>query len=266
MSKPGNWIVWIPAFLYLFAALLDYIDGIVARLTNSTTILGEKLDMEMDGMGVLIATIVAIQYGQIPLIYIFVGLARYLFLAGIFIRNKYGLIINPLSASPFRRGLAGAQMGFLVTVLFPVFKPPVTQIAALFFMTPFLISFFIDWLTVSDANIPILQNLSLEKNIPIFLRILLLIWIFINFSTVVTVSSFNQILLLIMILFSLFGVASRISSFAIMLWCGFYLRQQPDNIWVWSLLIISMLIFFTGSGKYSLWKPEDYLLFRRVGE
>ncbi len=266
MAKPSNWIGWIPAFLYLAAALLDYVDGIAARLTKTTTLLGEMLDMEMDGLGVLIATIVAIQYGQAPLIYLAVGLARYIFMIGIYVRKKRNLITKSLPASPFRRALAGAQMGFLVAILFPVFQPPATHIAAIFFMTPFLLAFILDFLAVSNINFPSIKGLSWIQKTPLISRAILLLWISVYLLTGAKFIFIDNFFLIILIIFSIIGVASRITSLAIMLMCGFLLRQQPDNIWGLSLFLLSLVLFFTGSGKYSFWKPEDFLLYRRLGE
>lgn len=266
MVKPDNWILWVPATIYLIASILDYLDGIVARLTNSGTLLGAELDIDMDGLGVIVASLVAIHYGQIPLIYLLVGIARYLFLLGIGIRRKRGLVVKPLPASPYRRGLAGAQMGFLVAVLFPVFRPPATSIAAIFFMTPFLISFLMDWLSVSNFKNLSKIHAKWLHNLPLLWRFSMFIWVTIfiykgsNFPVKAT------IILFLLALLSISGIASRSAAFGSLIWSGFVLREQPENIWFWILLIISSIIFLSGSGPYSIWKPEDLILYHRFGE
>ena len=55
----------------------------------------------------------------------------------------------PMKANPFRRPLAGAQMGFMGAVLLPVFSPAFTSLVAIFFAAPFLINFAYDWLVAS---------------------------------------------------------------------------------------------------------------------
>ena len=57
--QPQDSFAWIPAILYTVERLLDYFDGFVARVTERETKLGAILDMEFDGLGILIATLVS---------------------------------------------------------------------------------------------------------------------------------------------------------------------------------------------------------------
>ncbi len=111
---PPGWLAWIPAGLYTLAVLADFLDGFLARITQRVTRLGEILDMSFDGLGVLAASLLAIQYNQVPAWYLLVALARYLFLAGIWLRRRRGLPVHELQPSVRRRAFAGVQMGFLV--------------------------------------------------------------------------------------------------------------------------------------------------------
>lgn len=147
-TPPGR-LAWAPALLYTLAALSDLLDGYIARLTRNVTQLGETLDMRFDGLGVLIAALLAVQYGKAPAIYLLVGLARYIFLAGIWLRRQMGYKVYNLPASPMRRILAGAQMVFLFIMLWPIITPAVTSILAYLFAVPFLFGFVRDWCTVS---------------------------------------------------------------------------------------------------------------------
>ena len=98
----------------------DFFDGYVARVTDHATRLGEILDMSFDGLGVLVASVLAVQYGQAPAWYLLVGAARYLFLAGEWLRRRLGRPIYPIPPSLNRRVFAGLQMGFLAAVLLPL--------------------------------------------------------------------------------------------------------------------------------------------------
>jgi CDP-diacylglycerol--glycerol-3-phosphate 3-phosphatidyltransferase len=149
---PQGWLAWIPGVLYTMAAIADLFDGYLARKFNHQTTLGEKLDLSLDGMGVLIASILLVQYGQVPIWYLLVGLARYLFLAGIWLRQRMGKPVFDLTSNSTRRPFAGAQMGFVVVALYPLFSPPGTALAAGLFAIPFLAGFTIDWLEVSGFN------------------------------------------------------------------------------------------------------------------
>ena len=41
--------------------------------------------------------------------------------------------------------MAGLQMAFLGIVLLPLFDPPITDVAAILILVPFLAGFLIDW-------------------------------------------------------------------------------------------------------------------------
>ncbi|MEZ4717647.1 MAG: CDP-alcohol phosphatidyltransferase family protein [Caldilineaceae bacterium] len=55
----------------------------MARITNHSTKLGEMLDMEYDVIGIFAAVLLAISYGQLPVWYLGIGLARRFFWPGI---------------------------------------------------------------------------------------------------------------------------------------------------------------------------------------
>lgn len=261
-----SWFAWLPAGLYLTAALLDYIDGAVARLTHTTSILGEKLDMDMDGLGILIATLVALNMGQVPLAFLLVGLARYLFLLGLWIRKQKGLPVYDLPPRRFRRGLAGAQMGFLAAVLFPVFSPPATIVAAYFFLTPFIFFFLLDFLAISGIS-PHKKSQTLANFINwVFVFRLLLAGVGLTFLILFPVRPvFQFILFSVCIVLILTGTAARIAAFGLMLFAGFALRANPLDPWQWALLLLSLLVFWLGSGRFSLWQPENFILYQRIG-
>ena len=196
---PPGWLVFIPGMLYISAALADLFDGYLARLSRHQTRLGEELDLSLDGFGLLVASVMLVQYGQVPAWYLLVGMARYLFVGGIWLRNRMGKPVYPLAEIPVRRPFAGAQMGFAAIVLFPFFSPPGTYLAAAIFAAPFLISFLLDWFTVSgfrfnhivkEENLPasaldlvtstgkVAKRIRLQKLVPLVLRTVLVILLF----------------------------------------------------------------------------------------
>ena len=201
---PGR-LAYLPGLLYAIASFADIFDGYLARISNQQTRLGEELDLNLDGLGLLIASFLLVWYGQVPAWYLLVGLARYLFLFGIWWRRRAGKPVYPLSESSARRPFAGAQMGFAAVMLFPIFSPPGTYLAAALFAIPFLVGFLLDWLAVSgffSSNL-IQQNFLREKStevnkstrttdykqmlkkwLPLMVRmvlaVLLIIWLFEN--------------------------------------------------------------------------------------
>ena len=180
IPQPAGWLGWAPGVLYTLACAVDFFDGYVARVTNHASRLGEILDLSFDGIGVLAAALLAVNYGQVPVWYLSVGLARYLFIAGVWLRRRQGLLVNDLPSSLSRRVFAGLQMGFLAAALWPVFSPPGTQIAALLFGFPLLFGFCRDWLYVSGVIRPAGQQVSgigraFERWLPVALRGLIVV-------------------------------------------------------------------------------------------
>jgi CDP-diacylglycerol--glycerol-3-phosphate 3-phosphatidyltransferase len=138
----------VAAPAYTAAALLDGVDGWLARRLRRETLLGSKLDLEVDAAGILVASFAGIALGKLPLWYAAIGLARYLFIAALAIRKPE----RSLDPSALRRVLAGAQMGFLATALWPPVPSWLTQIAAYPFGAATLAMFLRDGLFVSSSR------------------------------------------------------------------------------------------------------------------
>ena len=142
---------WAPGTLYILASVLDYVDGLVARVYRHETRLGAFLDINIDALGLLIAPLLAVWYGQLPFAYLSVGIAYYLFVIGIWLRKKYQKPVFELKPRRSARLVAGFQMGFVGIALLPVFCPPVTTAAAYILMIPLLAGFIKDWLFVCGS-------------------------------------------------------------------------------------------------------------------
>ncbi|MGH2581360.1 MAG: CDP-alcohol phosphatidyltransferase family protein [Anaerolineales bacterium] len=269
VEKISSGLAWAPFGLYLLANIADLFDGYAARLSGHQTLLGERLDLDLDGRGLLIASILVYQYGRVGWWFLLVGAARYLFMFGSWLRLRRGLRVHKLKENLGRRALAGTQMGLCTALLAPVFSPPETIVAAGLFMIPFLANFSYDWLQVSGGVKrvdSILQRLSglagLAKHwLPVFLR---LVASAILFQWAALASSFPalQMLNFLFAFALLLGVAVRILSIAVLIEIGFLSQIQPG----WALLICCTTLLFLGSGSFSLWRPEDYLIKRRLGE
>ena len=137
---------WSPGILYLAASFLDYLDGRVARAHQHETRLGAFLDINFDALGLLIAPLLAVWYGQLPVVYLSVGAAYYLFVFGIWLRKKFSMPVFEIKARRSAKIIAGFQMGFVGIALLPVISPPITTVAAYIFMIPLLAGFAKDWM------------------------------------------------------------------------------------------------------------------------
>jgi CDP-diacylglycerol--glycerol-3-phosphate 3-phosphatidyltransferase len=144
---PGR-LSWAPGLIYITASILDYIDGRVARASRHETRLGAFLDINLDALGLLIAPLAAVWYGQLPPAYLSVGCAYYIFIGGIRLRKKFSKPVVELEPWRGARVFAGFQMGLVGIALLPVVKPPVTTLTAYVAMIPLLAGFVRDWMIV----------------------------------------------------------------------------------------------------------------------
>jgi CDP-diacylglycerol--glycerol-3-phosphate 3-phosphatidyltransferase len=266
---PSGWLAWVPSALFLADALMDFFDGAVARWTGRATVLGERLDMQWDSVGVLVASILAVLYGQAAAPYALIGLARYLYLFGLWLHRRRGGETRDLPASRFRRAMAGMQMGFIAVVLMPVYSPPATQIASLLFMTPTAAGFIRDYLAVTGAITPRPKAPRAGSWLPLALRGLLaallveyLLW---QVGQGAGLAGGMLVAALAVPALAL-GITGRLAALAVLLMAGFGLRADLLEARYWALLFLSVLLFMTGTGRYSLWTPEEWLIDHRAGE
>ena len=149
IPRPQGPVAWLPALLFLAALIADLLDGWLARRSGMVTRLGADLDMTLDGLGVLLASVLAVRWGQWPFWFLIVGLARYLFIWGLAWRRRRGLPTQALEDSVIRRLLAGMQRGFLFAALWPIMPAWLATATGLAFVMPFLVNFTYDWLVAS---------------------------------------------------------------------------------------------------------------------
>jgi CDP-diacylglycerol--glycerol-3-phosphate 3-phosphatidyltransferase len=273
--RPSGWLIWIPGILYTLADAADFLDGYLARVNNHATRLGEILDMSFDGLGVLAASLLAVQYGQVPVWYLAVALARYLFLAGMWLREKTSRTNYALPPSISRRLFAGLQMGFIGVILWPVFSPPGTYFAASLFALPFLIGFGRDWLFVSGILEPGAQGLRknpLSTWGPPALRLVaagLAGYIFTRRLDPAAPGEFPFIFMLLELAVAaliLFGVTGRIAAVVGLILIGLSQQYTSLNPPQFILAAVYTILLFAGTGALSIWAPEDRAVFGRPGE
>jgi CDP-diacylglycerol---glycerol-3-phosphate 3-phosphatidyltransferase len=150
LLQPSATIRWLPGPLYTLAAVGDHFDGYVARRLGQVSRSGARLDVAMDGLGLLVAPLVGVAWGRLPPWYLLVGAAYYLFHGGIWLRGRLALPVYPDRLRPSRttRFFAGLQMVLVATTLYPVLPIDLTAPAATLMMMPTLFFFWRDWRTV----------------------------------------------------------------------------------------------------------------------
>lgn len=152
VERPGGLLAWLPALLFGAAALLDGLDGVIARLTETESAFGARLDVEMDSLVMLVGVTVAIRFGQAPIFYLAVGLVRYAFVAALWLRRQQGKEITELPPRFSRRVLGASQLFVVFLVLSPAPGTTESRLLAVVAMIPFLLGFLRDWLLVTGRR------------------------------------------------------------------------------------------------------------------
>ena len=283
--RPPGLLAWAPMILFTLGELLDYVDGHLARKTDHKTRLGESLDLEFDSLGMLIGSGVAVWYRVLPWPFLIIGAASYLFRLGIWIRQRSSKPARELHASTSRRPIAGLMMGYLSVMLWPIVEPPATTLAGLFFLVPFLASFTRDWLVVSGAVDPqgeryVRWRMSVRsillRWLPLPVRTLLVLTLMQQWAggsahlaeALVLRDSAWQLILLEAILGAMIGlgIAGRAAAFVLLFPVGLSIAFGGFNPSRALALGGVLTILILGTGKFSLWQPEESLFSRRAGE
>jgi CDP-diacylglycerol--glycerol-3-phosphate 3-phosphatidyltransferase len=277
LPKPAGAAAWLPGLLYTAAALPDYIDGYLARRTNHVSSLGEILDMTADSIGVLAASSLAVKYGTVPAWYLSIGLARYLFIAGIRWREQRGKAVNDLPPSLRRRGFAALKMGYMFAILLPFFGPPGTHIAAYAFGLPFLAGFLWDWLVVSgqisaQAWAPFERaERYLRRVLPVLLRVLVAALAFPYLAQELGSGAPTRVWIAaaagLSALGLLLGTAGRLAAITALTFVAVSQHYvAPLDPAQQALVVVYIGLLFLGTGSFSLWPVDESIIARRPGE
>jgi CDP-diacylglycerol--glycerol-3-phosphate 3-phosphatidyltransferase len=268
-------MAWIPGVLYSIAAILDRMDGFIARRSKHTSLLGSELDTVYDALGLLVAPLLAVGYGKVHWSFLLVSTAYYIFVWGMYWRRTHQLPVYPLLPSALRRTLAGFQMGFVALILLPCFYAPFTLILGLAFMLPILLGFIADWLVVSGRIPSTTATTHFFNRIAYFshnifqpmLRLLLLIALFL-FSTndnglapTLVVCS-----LLLAAVMALIGLAGRMGALLVLVFAGFLQGAAAIDAITATIIFTCAGLVLLGTGRFSLWQGDDRWVNRRDGE
>jgi len=263
--RPEGWLAWLPGGIYGVAVLLDLADGFIARVTRQQTALGATLDLELDALGILVAPLLAVRYGQLPLWFLLVSAARYLFVLGVWLRRRWGLPVYDLPPSRARRSMAGLMMGFVCAALLPVFAPPATALAGAAVMTPFLAGFVQDWFTVCGRRIAGLA--AAAAWLPVGLRIAVGAAVLsCSHEGVLCLPApepFSRFALLALVALLVLGVAGRVVATLLLIGTGLLLAGASLTLQSAVVIVGSGLIMMLGSGALSLWRPGSMFARRR---
>jgi phosphatidylglycerophosphate synthase len=138
-------IAWLAVIAVVIIAVLDGVDGWLARQNGESSGFGARFDMEVDAALILILSILVWVHGKAGAWVIVCGLMRYAFVAA-------GWVL-PWLAAPLRSTMRGksvaiGQLVGLGAALSPVVPPPVSHVVAAVTLTTLVWSFAVDivWL------------------------------------------------------------------------------------------------------------------------
>jgi CDP-diacylglycerol--glycerol-3-phosphate 3-phosphatidyltransferase len=271
LPEPPGLLAWAPAALYTIVIVADLQDGMLARLTGRTTALGAALDMEYDCAAALVVSILVVQYGQLPWWYASWGLARYVFVFGLWMLKRQGRVLHEVKPAVIQRVAAGLQMGFVSVALWPLFTPPATTLAGACFLAPLLIGFARDWLVITGRVAVASRGYRRVRQaygwilrwLPPVLRVAAVVLAVWHFAPLLPGGV--AVLALVASVALLLGVLSRFAAIALLAATCADILSSGYGLPHALLLIVTIGLLYLGNGALSLWPADDRLFQRRIG-
>jgi CDP-diacylglycerol--glycerol-3-phosphate 3-phosphatidyltransferase len=142
-------LAWVPALCYGTGAVLDRLDGALARSIGRETAIGERLDMAFDTFGFVVGALVAVLWGALPVYYLSLSAARYVYVGALRVREWRGRPVHDRPDSDLGKYLAGVQMAFVTVALAPAVPTELIHGVAPLVLAPSLAVFGRDFLIAS---------------------------------------------------------------------------------------------------------------------
>jgi phosphatidylglycerophosphate synthase len=120
-GERGSDIGWVIVSIALPAALLDGVDGWLARRSGLTSAFGARFDMETDGLFMLVLAILAWQFQKAGAWVLLAGMLRHLFVAAGY---RFAWLRHSLPPSRRRQTICAIQILALVACLLPALDSP----------------------------------------------------------------------------------------------------------------------------------------------
>lgn len=140
-TVPRPWGDWALVVLATVTALLDVVDGALARRSGMASAFGARFDMETDAAFILVLCVIVVQHGQVGPWILAAGFMRYAFVAAAWI---WPWLAAPLKPSKRRQIACVAQITALIICLAPVVSPALASALGAASLAGLTISFAID--------------------------------------------------------------------------------------------------------------------------
>jgi phosphatidylglycerophosphate synthase len=151
LRRPSSTLAWTAVVVCTLAALLDIVDGRVARRTGTASAFGAKFDMEVDALLIITLAVLAWQYGKAGVWVLLSGLLRYGFVTAGWLLPW---LTAPLPPSLRRKTVCVVQIVALIVVLGPVIVPPFSTLIAAGGLAALGYSFLVDTVWLWRAATP----------------------------------------------------------------------------------------------------------------
>jgi CDP-diacylglycerol--glycerol-3-phosphate 3-phosphatidyltransferase len=209
-----------------------------------------------------------------------VGLARYLYVMGLWLRSRRGLPVGELPPSNMRRVVAGLMMGFANLALWPVFDPRILALSGFIIAVPHLGGFTRDWLAVSGRVDPSGPGYTrffalLDRATSLLLPALRVLGCIAALGFLLLSVSRTQAGSLAL-LFSLgalvtgsmllLGAAARIAALALIAVGAADLLATGLQPYHFALVIGGLPVLIFGPGRWALWQPDEAPFSRPIGD
>lgn len=140
---------WMVAVMAIAVAVLDGVDGRLARNTGMSSAFGARFDMETDALLIMALSVLAWEWGKADAWILLAGLMRYLFVAASYVWPWLG---GELFVSVRRKTICVLQIMGLTALLLPFVQPPQSTWLAIALVVTLGYSFLADsiWLWQRD--------------------------------------------------------------------------------------------------------------------
>ena len=136
-------MAWRVVSIAIVAALLDGVDGWVARRTGTVSAFGTRFDMETDAALILVLAILLWQYGKAGPWVLLSGLLRYVFVAAGWL---WPWMRSPLASTRRAKIICVVQIVALIVAIAPAVAPPASSLVAAVGLLALCYSFLVDTL------------------------------------------------------------------------------------------------------------------------
>ncbi len=144
-AAPSAALGWGLVVVATVAALLDALDGALARRSGLASPFGARFDMETDALLILVLALLLWQLGRVPAWVLAAGAMRYAFVAA---AAAWPWLARPLPPSVRRQAVCVVQIVLLIVALGPIVPPALATALAALGLTLLAWSFAVDvaWL------------------------------------------------------------------------------------------------------------------------